>query len=471
MSRDTQFQKRLCADISSEGKINFTDTNERVGLERKQLKGSFIGRDKDQLGSYVKDLEKTLGINKEIISELVSSAPGDAGMKRAMEKLNQENAELHRQFSKISKERDDSQAKLLICEQIIDELNNKYDESTKEYEEKQKELLDQLSRKEYAVQQQERRYQKIEELLMKRAHNDQEIGKAVKSLNLHMDAPKRIVNVIEENDELARKLHESQQTVADLQERLGDLTKLSQRQTELIEELKRREAPVAVRCPTLAGGNGTTVPPLDFSKLDQYSGKKTNNATYIHKLEESIKTLNAELEVAKTQNAVLMEKKSHLEDELEKLFKINERLSAALREANSKLDACVRLSASSGKKNRFNSTCQRPLEGCNFALGLNTSMQNIVSSSSKDTRRKQWAAQCSVMLDSTGRNMTEPNAVLGKRTSEDKVITCSGRKEATAGESHKSDPMNKSFGEISSIEEVIDSPGRRVDLQAAAGEK
>ncbi len=409
----TAFQRSFCCDISN--KLNLTECNDRATRDRKQLKGFFLEHDKAQMANYVRDLERTVQINKEIVSELLSAKATDS-QRGVVDKLNRENADLLTQLNKVAKERDDVQAKQLICEQIIEELQNKDCDCDREAEDQLRELRDQLSRKEYAVQQNERRYKMIEELLMKYARNNQELFNALADLNLEFDdAPRKMSNVVDENEDLRKRLAAAERTVSGLQSKLDELASTNRIQAGLIDELKKRE--------TQSLPSGTTkvvsiaVPPLDFSRLEKYGELRMSKAAYIHRLEESVKSLTSELEREKTQGGVLAEKNKKLSDELENLFKTNEKLSAAVKEASSKFDTMTRSSSANCKSQglRQSEACSEISSFGGFPVTPNSKHSGL--------------------LDSTGRNLTAPTA---KRTAK----------------------LDESFDEISSVEEVVDSPCR-----------
>eukprot|EP00831_Metopus_contortus_P047988 TRINITY_DN38937_c0_g1_i1.p1 TRINITY_DN38937_c0_g1~~TRINITY_DN38937_c0_g1_i1.p1 ORF type:complete len:109 (-),score=28.62 TRINITY_DN38937_c0_g1_i1:96-422(-) len=96
--------------------VLLTDNSEAVRTNR--LKGSFLEKEKDQMLEYIKDLEETITINKQIISELLLQG-GGVQDKKIIGKLNGENASLQMQLKRVIKERAELQAKLLIAEQIL----------------------------------------------------------------------------------------------------------------------------------------------------------------------------------------------------------------------------------------------------------------------------------------------------------------------------------------------------------------
>eukprot|EP00826_Nyctotherus_ovalis_P027697 TRINITY_DN21678_c0_g1_i1.p1 TRINITY_DN21678_c0_g1~~TRINITY_DN21678_c0_g1_i1.p1 ORF type:complete len:225 (-),score=77.15 TRINITY_DN21678_c0_g1_i1:39-614(-) len=172
----------------------FTDINKSYGSERKRLKALFIESDKSQANNYIKDLENTIAINKELITEMLKSqsAPDSS----INQKLNLENARLLKQVAELTQKLSDTQAKLLMTEQIMKEHKMREEEKRLEFEEKRKEFVGQLSKKEYIVQHYEKKNRTLEELLKKFAKKEPELSKAMREpvSYTHLTLPtKRIV--------------------------------------------------------------------------------------------------------------------------------------------------------------------------------------------------------------------------------------------------------------------------------------
>ena len=129
-----------------------TDINYDSVNVRQKIKCSFLLRDKMQMSSYIKDLEKTVLINKQIIENLLERKVSEAVLS-----LNQENTRLNIQLQITTRERDSLQSQLLIAEQIVAELKGRESNYKELMQEKNKELLDQLNRKEYLLQDTQRK--------------------------------------------------------------------------------------------------------------------------------------------------------------------------------------------------------------------------------------------------------------------------------------------------------------------------
>eukprot|EP00826_Nyctotherus_ovalis_P050136 TRINITY_DN6112_c0_g2_i2.p1 TRINITY_DN6112_c0_g2~~TRINITY_DN6112_c0_g2_i2.p1 ORF type:complete len:427 (+),score=147.50 TRINITY_DN6112_c0_g2_i2:204-1484(+) len=330
--RHRSFSNKRTTFIFSDLNDNFTRlANSNYEAQKRQLKAFFVESNKDASANYIKDLERTVEINKEIITELLKDKEG-MGEGTVCEKLNAENAVLQKRIAEVMRLNEEIQVKLLIAEQVISELKVREEESKLEFDEKRKELFNQLNRKEYILQMHERRYMLIEGLLGKYAKQEQEVFMALKDMNLEMQhEPKCIKNVVVENDTLSKKLVESKSKIAELESQIVALTKENEK-TMCEEKYKIVQY---------------KVPSLDLSKLKKYPAC---NPSYVHKLEETIKLKNKEIELLKSENKSLQEKVKELDLDCKKLFGINEKLGKTLQEATSRFD---RLKSTSFNKTRM----------------------------------------------------------------------------------------------------------------------
>ena len=99
-------------------------SNDHVSL-RQKIKGVFIDRDKTQVNTYIKDLESSIAINKEIINSLIIKGSENEKNKETMLLLNKENGKLNLRIKEIVIDRNKCQSKLLIAEQMLADLKGK----------------------------------------------------------------------------------------------------------------------------------------------------------------------------------------------------------------------------------------------------------------------------------------------------------------------------------------------------------
>ena len=118
---------------------------------QKRLKDSFLSKEKLQISEYVSDLEKTLEINKQIITDLLTGINLEQTVKNLTTFLNKENEILHSRLRNAIKERDLCQAKLLVTNQIITENKSKFKTYEQQLNENRKNFLFLLKKKDESI--------------------------------------------------------------------------------------------------------------------------------------------------------------------------------------------------------------------------------------------------------------------------------------------------------------------------------
>jgi len=310
--------------------ISFTEVGGISETTRKTVRASFIANERAQTAEYIKNLEQTLAINKEIISEMMGKNQSSGSMKSMITKLNNENGNLQNQLKKVIKDRNEAQSKLLIAEQLVENYKKHEIDACKDLQDKQIELVDQLNRKEYFLQNMERKYARAISLLTKFAHKDQEIKKGLKELKADIKGEQKVTNVVEENTRLSKELAEEKEKNKLLEKKIKELeienlgssnirkiikTQINERNYEKNEQIEIIEK----------------VPKLRVKR--QNDGKIVINSSSI-KLDENgsvIKKLTKEI--------------SELKQKTEELYSLNIKLSSALAEANDKLSNYQKYSA------------------------------------------------------------------------------------------------------------------------------
>lgn len=270
---------------------------------RKLVKLNFIASEKEQAKLYIRDLEKSLKINKEVIAELIGTSLPEEKYKKALERLNSENAVLRAQVERLTLEREEAAGKLLITEQIVATLRNNEGECRKELMEKQKEILDQLNRKEFLMQKLERKYEKALAALKMLEHKDQNASKVLKLLKADKRVDCKLTNVVEQNEQLQTELMKAKAKVQEL---------MTQGQKEI----------------GLGGeSDGVGIQATESVKLRRKK-HSVEHGSGVKMLKEEIARLNMRIE---------------------ELYKINLDLSEALRSANDKLLSISRKGSSKSR--------------------------------------------------------------------------------------------------------------------------
>ncbi len=203
---------------------------------RQHLKGSFLNREKCQAQTHIRDLERTVEINKGIICELISSCSPNESVLR---KLNEENLLLMTRLNEVQRERDDCQGRLLITEQLLEEIRDREDDVAREHDERIAELLDQLSHKEYVLQLHARCMNKMQSILRNQARQTEEVRTACDNLGVDVDCEARIENVVEENEGLKVALENLRAENRSLRQQIADVVQEGRRRSGELPSTKK----------------------------------------------------------------------------------------------------------------------------------------------------------------------------------------------------------------------------------------
>jgi len=108
------------------------------------------------------------------------------------------------------------QAKMLLQEQLGFEAKVKEREEIQMYEEQIAEMKDKLDRKEFFMQNKERKWLEIEKILEEYVHEDDELRDRLLELRVNVSAAstKKISNVVQENDKLKVQLDNAHEEIA-----------------------------------------------------------------------------------------------------------------------------------------------------------------------------------------------------------------------------------------------------------------
>ena len=200
---------------------NYTRTNE-FNSARKKLKFNFIQNEHRFMQSDLSDLEKTLKINKEIINSLVK----DNNSKGPIVKLNEENLLLQNTIKTLKKQRDDYHAKYLMSNQLLYDTKMKADEDIREYKEKNIDLVEELNRKEYSLQNLQRKCYKLGPMLKTYKIKNKEINELLHELGAKTLGGNKISNVIEENKILLKELNKARSKIRELETKIKAMSKV-----------------------------------------------------------------------------------------------------------------------------------------------------------------------------------------------------------------------------------------------------
>ena len=331
--------------VSSNNK-NITDMNDGSYKERTQLKISFIENDECQRYNYLLDLEGTVKINKEIISDLLKGSTSE--FKTATEKLNKENEELLERNKELYNDLEATQGKLLIANQIVNEYQKKDEEYEIERRSKIENLLRELTKKERMLQNYRRKCDVLTEFLIKYSKQNPELQNGLKLWKITLNDSVTEFDNVYEDVELNNKLAACQKEIKTLKNKLKDCINERDRQTKTIDEMKNVIFIEDIQCETLKPKQiHPRVPSLDFSRI-----KNNTSSQYIHLLEETIKTKNVEILELNIKIEGLNEKLVKYENDLAKMLQINKKLTTALQITSTKLDK-IKIKSNQRSKLKF----------------------------------------------------------------------------------------------------------------------
>eukprot|EP00826_Nyctotherus_ovalis_P024372 TRINITY_DN18866_c0_g1_i2.p1 TRINITY_DN18866_c0_g1~~TRINITY_DN18866_c0_g1_i2.p1 ORF type:complete len:327 (-),score=122.63 TRINITY_DN18866_c0_g1_i2:56-1036(-) len=173
--------------------------------EKQRLKMAYLEKAHNDQTQYIKDLETSLLINKQIIGQLCAAESSSKKSKEVISKLNAENTQLTAKVKRLMGERNGFEGKLLIQAQIINECRMKEEEHVREFTSAVAELKEQLDKKEYAIQFLERRCIEAEKVIVSHLKNSPEVAAMVGHMKIEIPNV-GISNVIEQNRVLKSKL-------------------------------------------------------------------------------------------------------------------------------------------------------------------------------------------------------------------------------------------------------------------------
>eukprot|EP00826_Nyctotherus_ovalis_P040659 TRINITY_DN4028_c0_g1_i1.p1 TRINITY_DN4028_c0_g1~~TRINITY_DN4028_c0_g1_i1.p1 ORF type:complete len:339 (+),score=116.59 TRINITY_DN4028_c0_g1_i1:148-1164(+) len=258
--------------------INRNDSNDCSGsiTGRSRLRTNFLEKERQEISSYVKDLEASLAINKAILNEVLADQPKDSkSTKNSLVKLNEENSQLQKTIKELRKKLEQEMNNNLILEQLLEETRSKSTEQIRDLIEKNNELMEQLKLKEYYLQVFEKKCSSAEYLILKYLRNVPEAAKLVEEINAPVKKGMVISNVVIQNDELKKKIKELAK----------ELNKI--RTDNSIQEMRRAKETLKMKINTLTTENEAHKEKLDTQTKMNQELYELNN-----KLTEQLKTLN-----------------------------------------------------------------------------------------------------------------------------------------------------------------------------------
>jgi len=250
-------------------------TTDSSPCSKSQLKAKFIEYDRIRTINYIKDLEETVKINKNILEKVIGDSDLNTIYKSLLLNLNKENMNLLNKLKDITTERDNFHCKWLISEQMMEFFIKK--------DWKLMEIIKELKAKKLELMKFQQKCKMLEELLRK-----YEIKNTDKNVVFPQHKSNNTQSFIHQKDYSDNELENSP---------------TSQNKAE---RLKLRIKPL--------------IPRLDLSKLKTVTRDYSKESD---KEEDIVKELNKKIQVLETQNKELINKVTELEKKNRSLAILN----------------------------------------------------------------------------------------------------------------------------------------------------
>ena len=202
-------------------------------MRQKNLKISFLEAESSTLKQRLKDTEKTVFINKQIISALVDAAQSK-DFDGCYELFQSEVHNLLDQIDRLHQDKNQLNAQVLISEQIKQEIQSKEQELVIIYEGKLQGMRESAERREYCLQNAESHINELEELLREIGKYDEFVRDKLEEMEIMEYGPdnqnrgaKRITNVVNENRQLKKDLEITKQEAENLRGLLEAMNELN----------------------------------------------------------------------------------------------------------------------------------------------------------------------------------------------------------------------------------------------------
>ena len=217
----------------------FNEVAKVQNVERLKMRIKYLEKDNKDLQMDLEDVEATLQINKTIINSLLDTKPDMTNDSFQLIKKCQKEVEvLAKANEKLSAERDEIKAQLLVAEQVSLNVKSKEEEISSHYDIEINRLVEQVEKKEYTLQLLEQRLFDCEKFLRKWGRDDPFVRDQLKMLKINPDLKKKkITNIVEENKLLKDQLKESLDEIEKLHKKVIEMSKHPDETTFLKESI------------------------------------------------------------------------------------------------------------------------------------------------------------------------------------------------------------------------------------------
>jgi DNA repair exonuclease SbcCD ATPase subunit len=200
----------------------------------------------------VNDLKLSLSIHKDIVQNLLIDAPN--AQNKVIESIFNEMLNAKEKYEDVREEKECLEAKILILEQINDEIKFKEKESEMMLQQRIQELNEAIERKEFLFQLKEQKWAAIEQIMVNYAREDVKLQKMLADLRYICDdvsTRRNVKNVLQENDELRRTILSQKKTIDVLSLRLQENLSITPSESLTLSSSKKATSSDSKKLPDL----------------------------------------------------------------------------------------------------------------------------------------------------------------------------------------------------------------------------
>lgn len=192
-----------------------------------KIRNEFLKRDQMQNLEYIKDLEETIVINKEVIADLLTDAKSNS-LNKTIILLNKENALLQKRLKITITARNQYQSKALLLEQMLENMKRKIYELEAQLTEKSELHETQLAKKEYELEDCQEKLKNAIDMLRRYAVQNIEDNRIIHQSNL---VPKN------RNDNKIENLNKDEPITSELKKSKENILTLESKVSEMFKEI------------------------------------------------------------------------------------------------------------------------------------------------------------------------------------------------------------------------------------------
>jgi len=298
--------------------LNVTDINLNSNEKSSPHKQNNKDTDREGLIFHIKNLEKTLAINKQIINDLCAQSKENTASQKIIEDMKLEISMYKTNLINLEQENKNLNEKVLQNDQNNKISDQKSEDKLRLLEDKLNKITKELAQSDLLFQSTMYKLIQAITLLKKFCINKEEVQSKIKEFQNNQNVIQmNMANLMEENDNLKSRLNEANLKLDEFARELmtSDSVKNS------ASSAKLRQYPI--------------IPRLNLDKINN----GMNNTEYCHKLEENIKYKANKISKIELELKIVNDEKKKSHDKIIYLFQTNKKLCELLSVLNKKFRA------------------------------------------------------------------------------------------------------------------------------------